>query len=424
MKKKQIVDKSKKIVKKIIKGRKKYNDYSLQEIMPFKVVKSNNDKIRLNILTTSINNEDIYAGIKTAVDFFYNFGNLYDMDMRVISMDKPINRSDIYKLSGFTIEDSLVEKKKSIIDMSSRDQKLPVSKKDVFITTMWHTAYSIIDLLEWYKKQYQIKPFFIYLIQDYEPGFYSWSSRYVLAESTYHIDANVIAVFNSCTLKDYFKSNNYSFYSDYYFTPKLNENLKTYLINNKNKYTRKKQILIYGRPSKARNAFEIIVAALNEWFSNNPDAKEWTVLSVGEQFDDFTCPSGLQIASLGKLSIQEYAKVMLESRIGISLMISPHPSYPPLEMSTFGIKVITNTYANKDLSKFNSNIISLSNVSTHIIAQELKKLTKSELSYEINLNSNYLNNNEEQWNNIYKGIMSDIEKLIFCKREKSNEIDN
>lgn len=41
---------------------------------------------------------------------------------------------------------------------------------------------------------------------------------------------------------------------------------------------------------------------------------------------------------------------MLDTYAGISLMSSPHPSYPPLEMSVFGIKVITNNYSNKDLS--------------------------------------------------------------------------
>ena len=65
---------------------------------------------------------------------------------------------------------------------------------------------------------------------------------------------------------------------------------------------------------------------------------------------------------VGKLTLQEYAKTLEESYAGISLMASPHPSYPPLEMSVFGVKVITNTFANKDLKDFNSNIVSLNNI--------------------------------------------------------------
>ncbi|MFO8162944.1 MAG: hypothetical protein R6T98_00230, partial [Desulfatiglandales bacterium] len=48
-----------------------------------------------------------------------------------------------------------------------------------------------------------------------------------------------------------------------------------------------------------------------------------------------------------------------ESAIGISLMISPHPSYPPLEMAHFGVLTITNSFANKDLSQWHQNIISI-----------------------------------------------------------------
>ena len=67
---------------------------------------------------------------------------------------------------------------------------------------------------------------------------------------------------------------------------------------------------------------------------------------------------------------------MMETYAGISLMSSPHPSYPPLEMSEFGVKVITNNYANKDLSDFNANIISVDNVSPVNIAAKLAELCK------------------------------------------------
>lgn len=65
---------------------------------------------------------------------------------------------------------------------------------------------------------------------------------------------------------------------------------------------------------------------------------------------------------------------MLDTYAGISLMSSPHPSYPPLEMSVFGIKVITNNYSNKDLSSFNSNITSVASASPSVIAAKLNEI--------------------------------------------------
>ena len=44
-------------------------------------------------------------------------------------------------------------------------------------------------------------------------------------------------------------------------------------------------------------------------------------------------------------------------------MLSPHPSYPPLEMAVAGCIAITNSYETKNLSARSSNIISLDTLS-------------------------------------------------------------
>ena len=56
-------------------------------------------------------------------------------------------------------------------------------------------------------------------------------------------------------------------------------------------------------------------------------------------------------------------------------MVSPHPSYPPLEMSTFGAKVVTNCYANKDLSGFNENMTCLADGSPRALSKALLAIT-------------------------------------------------
>ena len=170
------------------------------------------------------------------------------------------------------------------------------------------------------------------------------------------------------------KGKGYQFANEFYFEPVLNDALKQELIAGKDKYTRKNQILLYGRPGTVRNAFELIIASLNEWAAKYEKAGEWTILSAGESFDEIELVNGMKVKSIGKVSLQEYARVMLESKIGISLMVSPHPSYPPLEMSSFGMKVITNKYDNKDLSGFNDNMISLDNCSAATVAKTLEQL--------------------------------------------------
>ena len=55
---------------------------------------------------------------------------------------------------------------------------------------------------------------------------------------------------------------------------------------------------------------------------------------------------------------RSWACLARESDIGISVMCSPHPSYPPLEMAASGMLVVSNRIYNKDLSKINDNFIS------------------------------------------------------------------
>jgi len=82
--------------------------------------------------------------------------------------------------------------------------------------------------------------------------------------------------------------------------------------------------------------------------------------------------------SLGGLSYKKYQEVLSEADIGISLMLSPHPSYPPLEMSNMGLKVITNDYLGfkkKYLECSNFEIIEPSGES---LCQSLDKIVSGE----------------------------------------------
>jgi hypothetical protein len=73
----------------------------------------------------------------------------------------------------------------------------------------------------------------------------------------------------------------------------------------------------------------------------------------------------------------DYANLLLESAVGVSFMVSPHPSYPPLEMSHFGLYTITNSYANKDLSQYHENIVSLKQLTPLSIAEAIVEATGS-----------------------------------------------
>lgn len=356
-----------------------YMPVDIPEITPIRFRKVDLADKRLNILLPSLNPEHVFGGIATAYKFFCELQKMTGMRCRIIITDSAPNQNavDIYS-NEYVFLDSEDDRvfDKTIIPLNDRATRtLAVSDKDYFIFTGWWTAYCIQEeYLNW--KEKDLSPnVFIYLIQDYEPGFYQWSSLYMLADSTYRTKYKQIAIFNSDELKSYFDFWGYEFSFSYVFEPILNAGLKKYLKAMKKHIKKRKQILVYGRPNTARNAFSLLVQALRKWvLLMEEDVSEWRVISAGEQHRKVDLGRGVVLEPVGKLTIEEYAKTLEESYAGVSLMVSPHPSYPPLEMAVFGVRVITNSYANKDMSEFNQNIVSLKDASPYSIAEHLKEI--------------------------------------------------
>jgi len=92
---------------------------------------------------------------------------------------------------------------------------------------------------------------------------------------------------------------------------------------------RERRILVYGRPIVSRNTYEIICEALFQWQQREPIvASRWRIVSLGESFDPrWTVPvQNMEIG--GEASLEDYADHLNRAAIGVSLMISPYPSYP------------------------------------------------------------------------------------------------
>lgn len=377
----------------VLKAYKEINFFasvSISEITPFRVRKSRFDFERINILLPSINREHLFGGISTALILFDEIIKKMNKDtrFRIIITDDMPNKEAVDNFNSYRLLscDDDISERFQLLPFCDRYQKtIPVTKNDKFIATAWWTAHNAQDIITQQSKLYdQDFHKMIYLIQDFEPCFYNWSDRYVLANVTYNSNIPTIAVFNSSFLKKFFNDRGYQFEREYFFEPRMNEKLKRHFDLEKMK--KKKQILIYGRPSVPRNGFILIIEALKIFTKKQHDIHEWKFISVGEQHPDVEIGAGVILKSVGKLSLDDYAGILKESAIGISLMISPHPSYPPLEMAHFGILTITNSFANKDLSKWHENITSVEILTPQNLYMHLSLLVeKYNNNYEIGL---------------------------------------
>jgi len=357
-------------------------DLTVSEVTPISCRASALLRPRLNLFIPALSEQHVFGGIATALGVFRSITDGTEDARIVLTDESSFDHDRNAAFSGWNIG-GLDEEDRAgrwIVPAGDRHGKsLCVRAEERFMASAWWTAVSIRNIRSWQAKAFPAKapPRYVYLIQDYEPGFYPWSSRYVLAQSTYLETEGMIAVFNTSILRNFFTDEGCRFEHAFAFEPRINDKLVAYRdrVSSTNKG---KIILVYGRPSVPRNAFELIVMGLRLWVQNDPNALDWQILSVGEPHASVELGRGLEMVSLGKLCIDDYAQMLLRSAIGLSLMISPHPSYPPLEMAAFGLKVITNAYKAKDLSQIHPNIIGMANPSPESIADALVRLTQEQ----------------------------------------------
>lgn len=308
------------------------------------------DTPAFTVLVPTLNPTEIFAGILTALDIGLGLA-ARGYRVRFIATDLPVSSHAVSR--GFLIQ------RLSAQDMASgtadrialhcgvSSATLPGHKGDIYLATAWwsaHIAHRLIDAHALEQRD------FFYLIQDFEPNFYAWGSEFADAMASY--DLGFVPVFNTTLLRDYFAAQRFEFATPdaLAFRPSIEIA----------RYTRgpraatppaRRRLALYGRPEVARNMYPIALEALANFIRTEeitPDQIE--LVSIGMAHKPVEMPRGVMLESLGKLPWDEYPAYLCAVDVGLSLMYSPHPSHPPLEMAASGVRVVTNLFGPKDLS--------------------------------------------------------------------------
>lgn len=315
---------------------------------------------RLTLIVPSISPRQIFGGISTALELFRGvIGGLgAGTRARMLTIDPRPTAADAAALGATLAGPSGSSSDAVVVAPLHADAPVAIDRNDVFMATYWPTALAAGFLVEAQAALHGLAARqFIYLIQDFESGFYPWSAEYALSEATYSAHPErVIAVFNTSVLRDYFAAAGYRFHRQASFEPALNRRLRAFLPDANGAVAKERLLLVYGRPSAPRNAFPLVCAALRRACQELPHAREWRYVSLGEKHNDVALGRGCTLTSCGKVSLEAYADYLRRAAVGLSLMMSPHPSYPPLEMAQFGALTISNCFANKDPSRLHPNI--------------------------------------------------------------------
>ena len=123
----------------------------------------------------------------------------------------------------------------------------------------------------------------------------------------------------------------------------------------------KRQFFFYARPHNLRNLYwrglEAVAACIEE---NILSPDEWDFHFVGRDLTNFQLPRGVKPIIAQNLPWPDYVRLVDSIDVGLSLMDTPHPSYPPIDLAASGAVVVTNRHGRKtSLAQYSENILSV-----------------------------------------------------------------
>jgi O-antigen biosynthesis protein len=319
------------------------------------------DMPRLNVLIPGMTMPAMTGGPNTAINLTYRMAAA-GIPVRYISTDVPMATDHAPLWRHFSALTGIPQRLSNVEIACGFDRSVPlaIGENDVFFGTAWWTVQMIKHALRITRPQK-----FLYLIQEFEPGLYPWSTQHALALETYSLD--FYGIINERFLAQYLLEHKIGRFAQSsfmercaVFEPALDRSHFHSMRQRSNVGT--KRLLFYARPGSAeRNLFELGLYALRCAVTTGVfSGDRWEMLFIGEQIPDMALGGDMVIRSAGWLDYARYAQLVRESDVALSLMLSPHTSYPPLEMAACGGVAITNVFAGKTaeaLSKMSSNIV-------------------------------------------------------------------
>ncbi|KNC50261.1 uncharacterized protein AMSG_11977 [Thecamonas trahens ATCC 50062] len=252
---------------------------------------------------------------------------------------------------------------------ADRSTPLLASPADVFVATQFLSAHVAAAL---HASPLLASPHFVYFIQDIESTFFAHGTMHALADASYAFDHR--ALFSYGFLRDYFAAMSLGVFAPdtapatgkyvAYQFPVKPAGTPTAMQLKRTPGTKRK-LLFYARPEAhaQRNMFELGMMALSAVIASGDfNVDEWEFHGIGSKTARPHCglPRGACLTILPRTAPDAYLELLASYDVGLSLMLSPHPSIPPFDFAAAGLVTVTNTYTAKSrasLLAISSNLI-------------------------------------------------------------------
>jgi hypothetical protein len=307
---------------------------------------------RLSIVTDSISPRQLYGGVGTAVLFGTLLANRIGADLRLITRHDAADPGQIGAiLATFDIWPERTVECVHAPPLAGSD--VPVFAGDLFLTTSWWTTAAIRSAVDPGR--------IIYLLQEDERMFYPRGDDRLRCSEVLG-SPGFLFVVNSEILFRHFGQGQEPLPNvaqrGCWFEPAFPST--HYYDNSAMRLIRaKKNFLFYARPNDSRNMYwrglEAIAGAVEDGILT---PEQWDIIMVGRDLTPVSLPRNMEPKIVQNLPWKEYAALIRQVDVGLSLIDTPHPSYPPLDLAASGAVVVTNTCGIKtSLACYCENIV-------------------------------------------------------------------
>jgi hypothetical protein len=300
----------------------------------------------LNVLQPVLSSESMTGGPNTIVNFAFHIAQ-NGMPVRVVTTRPGVRTDPVWFRQHLAqlVGEAPVPKGFEAVSAADPSAPLAIGRNDIFMATHWTTAQQVKYQLQ----QMNLRKF-VYLIQDFEPGFHQWSNNYALSLETYDLD--FLPVFNEKLLADYFAEVAVGRFTDpefvranLVFEPAVDRAVFSPAAQ---PHTGRRRLLFYARPTNHRNLFGLGLHALRSAVAH-PAFAGWEFQAIGSRgsLPNMELGGGCMLRNAPWLDYAGYADLLRGADILLCPMLSPHTSYPVLEMAACGGLVVTNSFACK-----------------------------------------------------------------------------
>jgi hypothetical protein len=324
--------------------------FNMLSPLPVFVVPSGSQP-RVSLITDSVNRGSFFGGVATTLIIAALLAQRRGARLRVITRVEPAqgaNLQTLFEIYGLKLEG---EVEFAFAHVNATQTQVNVERDELFITSSWWSTRAALASIAPQR--------LLYVLQEDERSFYPAGEDHLrchqlIAEEGVHVAVNTDGLLRHLVADG---------------LPGLAPRAVAFepafparLFHPRPKPASsqgRRRLMFYARPIHLRNLFYFGLEVLDRAVAIGLiDSRRWEIHFVGAGVPPVTLCDGSEPVRHEQLGWREYIELVGTIDLGLSLMISPHPSYPPLDLAASGAVVVSNRWGNKtDLSHLCGNIV-------------------------------------------------------------------